>query len=288
MAAVNQVSTGPVPRPRPEPTIAAYGRFVLRHRRLVVGLAVLGLLVGIAIVMQQPVLYTARSRVAVSPQDVTVQSDAQSDQSGTAELEVSASRRQLLSLDSDAQVLSSTRVLRAAIDASGLPIEVADLRERLDVSAIPSSRVLVVAVSHPDRVVAVELTDAVVAAFLLDRSTSAERRVEAARAGLEEQIAAVSEQLASLRVGGSSEMLDPRRRAAEQEFSERVTALQNELVRAAATAGDAGEVVVPARIVGAPGRPMAVATVASAVLLGAAVGMVSAAVGARRIRRGPG
>lgn len=259
--------------PHHDLTLADYPRLLRRHRRWIVALALVGVGVGILLVVNQPLLYTARSRVAVTPQDVTLQSIEES------------TRRQLVSLDSDAQVLSSTRVLGRAATATGVPGGITELRDRVGVSALPSSRVLIVSVAHPDPAAAVELTTAVVDAFLADRAESGERRVEAARADLEQQLESVSERLAVLRASNplGDDVVLPSQQAEEEELSEQVTALQGELVRAAATAGDAGVVIVPARITAAGSRPMAVATLSSGLLLGAGAGLgVSVARTARR------
>lgn len=254
-------------------TLADYPRLLRRHRKWTIALALVGLGVSILLVVNQPLLYTARSRLAVTPQDVTLQTIEES------------TRRQLVSLDSDAQVLSSTRVLDRAATATGVPGGITELRDRLGVSALPNSRVLIVSVAHPEPATAVELAAAVVDAFLADRAESGERRVEAARADLEQQLESVSERLAALRASNplGDEIVLSGQQAEEQQLSEQVTALQGELVRAAATAGDAGVVIVPARITAAGSRPMAVATVSSGLLLGAGAGLgVSVARTARR------
>lgn len=247
----------------PDRTLADYPQLLRRHRRWILGLAMVGAAVSILIVLNQPLLYTARSRFAVTPQDVTLQTIEQS------------TRRQLVSLDSDAQVLSSTRVLDRAASAAGVPGGSAELRDRLGVSALPNSRVLIVSVAHPEPAAAVELATAIVDAFLADRAESGERRVEAARSDLEQQLEIVSERLAVLRSSNplAGEIVLPDQLAEEQELSEQVTALQGELVSAAATASDAGVVIVPARITDPGSRPMAVATVSSGLLLGAGAGL---------------
>lgn len=239
-------------------TLGGYVTFLRRNRLTIVALTLLGALAGTAIMLTQPVLYVAESRVAVTPQDVTRPTAAD------------VSRRQLLSLDSDAQLLTSTRVLDEAAATSGFAGGAIALQDRLRVSAVLNSRVLIVQVSHPDRSVAVDATAAVVEAFLADRAAEARRRAEEVRADIEAQIATVLEQLGSLQTPL------PNQPIAAADLTRQLAALNTELVLATATADDVGIVVRPATAHGDGHRPMAAATVCSGVLLGAAAGLMVA------------
>lgn len=258
-------------------TVGGYFAFVRRHWVAVGALAVVGAVVGVMAMFAQPVLYVAESRVAVTPQDVTL----------TAAGDVA--RRNLLSLDSDAALLTSTRVLDQAVSAVGVTGGAPALRERLRVSAVPNSRVLIVQVSDPDRAAAVETAAAVVQAFLADRAAGAERRVQSARADIEAQIASISEQLRALRTADSDSAAPlPDEVAADAALSEQLTALQSQLVSTASGASVPGVVVRPAAVRGEGDRPMAAATVCAGMLLGAGAGLVVARwSSARRPDRGP-
>src|SRR5690606_24351083 len=112
--------------------------------------------------LAQPVVYTAGSRVALTPQETTA----------SGQSSVDDTRPRLVSLDSDAQLLTSSRVLAAAAVALGDEAPtggVAALRDALVVSAVPNSRVLIARYSDPSPDRAVTTCAAIVDAFLAER-----------------------------------------------------------------------------------------------------------------------
>jgi hypothetical protein len=137
------------------PLWSDYTRFVRRHRGRMAALMALGLLAGFAWSLAQPPTYSATASVALAPVPVYAMSS-------TAELVPPA-----VSIDTDAQLLRSPRVLRASGDALG--VDAAAASGHLRVTATPSSHVLHVTVAAASARQAAEAANAAVAAFVDER-----------------------------------------------------------------------------------------------------------------------
>lgn len=134
------------------PLWSDYPRFVRRHFGLIAALMVVGLCAGIAWALQQPSTYSATTSVALQtvPKYVTP---------STAELVAPE-----VTVDTDAQLLQSPKVLGAIASALGTSPDVA--ATRLSVSASPNSHVLHVTVKASSAARAAAAADAAVKALV--------------------------------------------------------------------------------------------------------------------------
>lgn len=129
--------------------------FVRRHRARIGALMVLGLAAGFAWSLLQPSSYSATTSVVLTPVPVYITSS-------TTEPVAPA-----VSIDTDAQLLRSPRVLAAAADARDPDGEDGQaISERLQVTASPSTNVLHVTVSASSPSAAAAAADAAVAEFV--------------------------------------------------------------------------------------------------------------------------
>lgn len=168
----------------PSPTLGSYGRFVRRHLLLIVTLTVLGAAVAGAVVATTPPQFAATTSLAVAAQPT----------GGDLDLD----RPRVVSLDTDAALLRSGEVLTRAAAAVEFPGGAVGLRDSIDVSALPNTRVLVVRVTDVDRDRAVRACRAVVEEFLRTTAAAEAVRAEAATAALSGQIDDVLAELALL------------------------------------------------------------------------------------------
>lgn len=252
------------------PTLRSYARFLRRHRTVVAYLAVLGATVGGILVTASPPLYTAQTKIAVTAQPTGADLDPD--------------RPRLVSLDSDAQVLSSGAVLTRAAAAAAFPGGAPALTGALGVSAVPNSQVLIVRVSHPDRDTALRASDAVVTEFLRTRAEAEQVREDVAAAALRLQISEVLDRLAALQAAAPAGGGEPDASIAALELADEELARLAELegdLRRVTTAGSiaAGVVVAPPDAPTVGSLSMAPATVVAGFLIGAATGVVVAATG---------
>lgn len=135
------------------PLFSDYTRFVRRHRAYIGVLMGVGLLAGYAwSLLLQPTTFSATASVALAPVPVYLTTS-------TTELVPPE-----VSIDTDAQLLHSPRVLGAVGDTLGTDEDEAS--DRLTVTAAPNSRVLHVTVTDASAQLAAEAADAAVAAFV--------------------------------------------------------------------------------------------------------------------------
>jgi hypothetical protein len=134
------------------PLLSDYSDFARRHRILIALLTGTGLLLGLAWATTQPTSFSATVSVALVPVPVYVTPVT----SGPLPPEVS--------IDTDAQLLQSPRVLSAVSDALGT--DPGEALEHLSVTASPHSHVLHVTVSGASPRAAASAADAAVAAFV--------------------------------------------------------------------------------------------------------------------------
>ena len=134
------------------PQLSDYARFVRRHRVLLALFVGAGLLLGSAWSSQQPTTFSATTSVALVPVPVYVIPST----AGLLPPEVS--------IDTDAQLLQSPRVLAAIGDVLGLDPQAA--LGHLSVTASPNSHVLHMTVSARSALLAARAADAAAAAFI--------------------------------------------------------------------------------------------------------------------------
>lgn len=232
-------------------TLAWYDEALRRHQTVVWGLTLLGLVTGIGLAVLQTPVFHATAIVVATPQPPPG--------SGREGL------RRAPTVDSDALLLASDRVLRRAAEDTAYPGGLLVLRENVDITARATSRVLRVRVTAPDAATAQTTANAVASEFLRVRSAADDTRFQSARDALEEQVTRLEGQLSA--------------RAQESAADSEVAALRNELrrlrrelVASRATLSASGFVAEPAPLPTAPIRPLAVATVVSVGLVGFAAG----------------
>jgi hypothetical protein len=134
------------------PLWSDYPRFVRRHTVLFGALIGIGLLVGIAWSTQTPSTFSATATIALSPVPKYVTPS-------TTELVPPE-----VTIDTDAQLLQSPKVLGAIGAALGTDPDVAS--ERLSISASPNSHVLHVTIKSSSAARAAAAANAAVAAFV--------------------------------------------------------------------------------------------------------------------------
>jgi uncharacterized protein involved in exopolysaccharide biosynthesis len=136
----------------PLPLWSDYPRFLRRHRAGIGALMGLGLLAGLAFSLLQPATYSATASVAITQVPVYL----------------SASPTELIppevSIDTDAQLLGSPRVLGAIGDALGTDPDLAS--DHLAVTASPNSHVLHVTLTAASPQRAAQAANAAVGAFI--------------------------------------------------------------------------------------------------------------------------
>jgi uncharacterized protein involved in exopolysaccharide biosynthesis len=207
--------------------------------------------------LTQPVVYRATTSIVATPQPPPG--------SGTAGL------RRAPTVDSDAQMLASDRVLANAAEEVEYPGGLPALREDVDVTARSTSRVLRVRISAGSAQRASKTADAVAREFLRIRAAADDARFQAAREAVTAQINRISEQLtaaAQVSEQGTGAIDNPEVAAMRQELA----VLQTELSQTTANKEASGFVAEPAAPPHSGVRPLARSTIASATLLGIAIG----------------
>ncbi len=235
------------------PTLAWYARALRRHRTLVWTSAAAALLLSAGVAVGVPAVYRATTVVVATPQPPPG--------SGREGL------RRAPTVDSDARLLTSDRVLSAAAEQVDYPGGLRALRSNVDVTAPATSRVLQVRVTADDYETARVGADAVAEQFLRIRAATDDSRFEAAREQLAAQVTRISERLVTARAnerdaGGD----DPEAAALQAEL----TRLQRELTTTRANSEASGFVAEPAPSTGQAVRPFALTIIASGALLGLA------------------
>jgi len=255
----------------PAPSLRGYGRFVRLHRALILAMALLGGAVGVAMVTYWPAVYVAQAKVMTAAMPSGIEADPD--------------RPRLVSIDSDAQLMISTTVLARAAEAAEFPGGLDALRDSVEVSAVPNSRVLIVGVTHPDRAAALRGSGEVVGEFLRVRAEAAAAADDLAAARIEARVGAVLDQLAEHRVadgGGATSIGVLSLDATETELLDRLRVLTEEKATAAATSTAGGAMVSPPAAPMRGSRPLAAATVVSGLLIGTMAGVALAGLRAAR------
>ncbi len=139
------------------PVISDYSRFLRRHRTLLVCLIGVGLLAGLAWSMRQPATYSATVSIALAPVPKYV----------TTPNELLPPE---VTIDTDAQLLSSPEVVGAIADELG--IDPAGVEKRVSVTASANSHVLHVTVKARSKTRAAAAANAGAAALIDVRRAS--------------------------------------------------------------------------------------------------------------------
>jgi capsular polysaccharide biosynthesis protein len=162
-------------------SLRLYARFVRRHAVLMCSCVILGVAVANTLIRDTAPVYRATTRVVVSLLPTGTETVGQN-----------------VSVDSDAQVLTSTRVLQAATENTAYPGGAEGLREHTIVRALPNSRVLELLVSDTSPTRAQGAASAIAREFLRIRQATADSRLEESRATLQARIDDLSAQIASV------------------------------------------------------------------------------------------
>jgi len=151
---------------RPPGTLESHLRVVRDHRAVFAGLVVLGAVIGGIVAVRQPTTYTARVSILLSPSPVFL---------GVTENDNPPD----ITVDTEAALLVSERAIDGTRDAVGFAIDGEDLRDRIEISAPPNTRVLSIDVSDADPTRAEQLAPALSASYLEVREEFlAQRRVQ--------------------------------------------------------------------------------------------------------------
>jgi hypothetical protein len=253
-------------RPAGDRSLSWYAHFVRRHAPLMVACAILGVAVGNRLVQETTPVYRAATRVVVSLLPTAAETVGQN-----------------VSVDSDAQVLTSTRVLHAAAQGIAYPGGAENLREHVGVRALPNSRVLELLVTDTVPSRAKEAAGAITTEYLRIRQATADARLEETRAALRADIDELTAQIAGvLQVAPTGQTsrreLVGEHRALVTELEER----QRTSAELAGKQGPAGFVAEPPTLPDDGFRPSAESTRAAGGLLGLVVGSILSGVFDRR------
>jgi uncharacterized protein involved in exopolysaccharide biosynthesis len=150
---VQTASAAPVPRGLP--LLSDYPRFVWRNKLILALCTGVGLMLGYAFAAAQPPTFSATAHVVLIQVPVYVNPATE----GLVPPEVT--------IDTDAQLLRSARVLGAIADTLG--IEPAEAEQHLSVTATPSSHVLHITVAARTAVLSRRAADAAADAFVDER-----------------------------------------------------------------------------------------------------------------------
>ncbi len=254
------------PVPEPEPTLDLRGYLaVLRRRKwsilLVTAVAVSS---ALAVSFRQTPIYTSTAKVQVKPptanqylQNVPVSS--------------------IVSMDTERQIASSTRVAELAAAHLRTDRSAEDLLEDLSVSVPTNTQVLEISFSDPDPAVAQAGAQAFAQAYLdfkVDQATQAFANVEEALTAkikqLQQQLAVEQERVAAAEPGS------PEQLAAQAEIdvlTTRIATYENRLSDLGLLDLDPGEVIQPADLPTAPSSPNHVMNGGLALALGLALGV---------------
>jgi capsular polysaccharide biosynthesis protein len=178
-----------------------------------------------------------------------------------------------ISVDSDAQVATSARVLKAAAARVHYPGGDSALAEKLHLTARPNSRVLTIAVRANTSALARDTADAIAAELLRVRGRDFSARLKNQRTALNRQIKVVATELAIIAPASADETM-PATPEAKALLSQ-LSALQLQSAELDGQAADPGLVTAPARA-GPSGRSGLQAKLASGAMIGLLAGLAMA------------
>lgn len=237
--------------PNPPVALGWYRGFVRRYLFVIADCALIGVLVTIGILLISPLSYHGTANVVLSAMPAATEDPASTGRS--------------LAIDIDAQIASSSNVLRRAAAQTAFPGGAEALSRSLRLTALPNAHALVVRVSSGDRAQAMAAARAVSLELLKVRGKTLDTRLRAHRIALRLQIAMLTARL-------EAPLLDEQREPITQALSD----LQLRLGELKAQGSSPGFLTgPPAGSRG--GRPGLQADLASGAMLGALVGIGLAA-----------
>jgi succinoglycan biosynthesis transport protein ExoP len=244
--------------------VFGYLTVLRRHARLVVGLALIGLTLAIVYSGTRQVEYTARTEILLrSP------------------IEVSPNVRlsDILSVDTEARLVASAPIAHAVKAATGSPISLHDLLERVAVDTSPDTFVLDIRYSAHDPRAAAEGANAFASAYLDYRREQAIAETTQQRTVIEQQMAQLrDEERAQTDIVSHAQRGSPQYTAAQDaldRISFQITALASQLGQIPQV-GDAGVVILPATPPSSPSSPRYTMNAAAGLFLGFFLGVVLA------------
>lgn len=187
-----------------------------------------------------------------------------------------------ISVDSDAQVATSARVLKAATARVHYPGGDSALAEKLHLTARPNSRVLTIAVRADSAALARDTADAIAAELLRVRGQDFSARLKNQRTALNRQIQVVATELAAIAPESADETIPATPEATA--LLSQLSALQLQAAELDGQAADPGLVTAPASA-GPGGRSGLQAKLASGAMIGLLLGLAMAWLRERGTRR---
>jgi capsular polysaccharide biosynthesis protein len=239
-----------------ESTFGSYGAFLRRRRTSVLGGALAGILVALAIVTLGPQTYAATTEVLVLGQ-VT----------GPA-----ADQRATVNLDDEAQLLTSTEVLQGAAQRLGPGTAPEEIVEAVEASVAANTTVLSITYRASDPQTARRGADALAAAYLDQRQAQAHSRLDAALGWLDREQAEVEKQLQEVlvRIGRAEEQ--PTDRANRTVLISRLRQLRWQQADVAASVPLGGRIVSAAALPTSPRTPIPALVLISGAMAGLLAG----------------
>jgi hypothetical protein len=255
---VTQASLANKEGPGADRPLLWYSRFVRRHIALMVSCAILGVAVANTLVRDTPPVYRVTTRVVVSLLPTAAETTGQN-----------------VSVDSDAQVLTSTRVLHAATERVSYPGGAEKLREHIIVRALPNSRAFELLVTDSTPIRAQAAAGAVTTEFLRFRQATADSRLDESRAALQARIDEVSAQIASvLRVAPAGQQGRTQLVGEHRDLLTELEELQRASAELTGKYTDAGFVAEPPTLQGDGFRPAVESTRGAGGLIGVLAALI--------------
>jgi hypothetical protein len=248
--------------------LESYVGFVRRQWVLIADGILAGLLTVATYLMTTPVAYEA---------SVTVMLNALPGVIGDGSVSNSE-----ISVDSDAQVAASARVLRTAAARVHYPGGDSALADTLHLTARPNSRVLTIAVRADTAAQARGAADAIAAELLRGRGRDFTSRLNNQRTALRRQIQVVTAELAAIAPASRDETMPPTREA--KTLLSKLSALQLQAAELDGQPADPGLVTAPAKA-GPSGRSGLQVKLASGAMIGLLAGLAMAWLRDRGTRR---
>jgi capsular exopolysaccharide synthesis family protein len=244
--------------------VFGYLTVLRRHARLVVGLALLGLTLAVVYSGTRHAEFTAHAEILLRSPVETSPTTRLSD---------------IISVETEARLVASAPIARAAKAALGSPLTVHDILDRVAIETSPDTFVLDVRYSAHDPRAAAAGANAFARAYLDYRRQQAIAEITQQRTVIEQQMAQLRDEerqqtdiLADSRQGSSEYSAA---QDALDRISFQIAALASQLGQIPPV-GDAGEVILPATPPSSPSSPRYTMNAAAGLFLGFFVGVVLA------------
>ncbi|CAM3980729.1 Wzz/FepE/Etk N-terminal domain-containing protein [Nocardiopsis rhodophaea] len=256
-----------------EPELSDYLAMLRRQWHVVVAAALVGLVLAAVALALAPKTYTATTSVQVRPTGLAALTG---ERTGRTNGEVN--------LDTEAQVVRSARVARAAAKLLGTDAEPAQLRQRVDVTVPPNSTVLNIAYSAGTPGAARSGSVAFADAYLTYRRDEVIDRIDGHLASLRAEVEDRSEKLDTLTEATGDEEGSSRAQAEIRSVQREITDLNNQInpLNALRASLAPGEVLSPASTPESAASPDFLMWLASGMMLGLMAGLAAAYVRERR------